>query len=274
MGLCEENELRRNFLAAIPFPLVWARISQCGIQSGSWERRLSAGTAGRPLFSGAARMAALRGGSRLAKATELLLAAGVLIGALTTVVFADEEELHKIGGRVIDHLKRPVSGANVRLYDEEGDVLKADRSESDGSFDLSHKPSGNKCLLEVIPREDSGLASALIEGVPGDKDRSFVVELHQGFSVSGRIEHAGKGLKGIVVKVSPALSHTEHTDVHGGGFAVTGRDGRFHMTLTPGNKHLEIYNEKYGDLSRRFESSFTVTAALSLPDVMLPASAQ
>ncbi len=46
--------------------------------------------------------------------------------------------------------------------------------------------------------------------------------------------------------------------------------GRFHMTLTPGHKHLQILNEKYGDLSRNIESSFTVTAALSLPDVALP----
>lgn len=161
-----------------------------------------------------------------------------------------------------------MAGVGVRLFDERGDLLKSDRSEHDGSFELLHRPAKH-CALEVIPDEETGLAMALIDNVPGDRDRNFIVELHPGVQVSGRVEFEGKGLKGLHVKVLPFREAGGHTDVHGGGFAVSGKDGKFHLNLTPGPKIVHIYNERYADVVAETTAEITVPEQAAPPDVVL-----
>ncbi|HEY9778470.1 MAG TPA: carboxypeptidase-like regulatory domain-containing protein [Planktothrix sp.] len=178
--------------------------------------------------------------------------------------FADDDLT--IGGRISDHAKEPVAGAQVRLLDQDGSVIKSTNCFSDGSFSISHKACG-KCSLEIVPDEKTGLATALIENVAGDKNRDFVVELHQGFQVAGRVSADGKGLRGLTVKVTAVESENQH--VHGGGYAKTSKDGRFHMTLTPGVKQLIVLNQRYPDMAADQSIQFTVTADVELPDIVL-----
>jgi len=201
-----------------------------------------------------------------------LLVLGSLM-LLTAGAARAHEQLPTVGGRITNATKKPCANVEVRVLDENGDLLKSDNSDSEGKFSCEHKVC-HKCMLEIVPADKTGLATALIENVVGDKNRSFIIELHHGFVVSGRVTAEGKGLKGVVVKVSPVESEPAGHDVHGGGFATTGRDGRFHMTLTPGEKKLQIYNTKYDDLEKRVTQHFTVTSELSLDDVVLPAAKQ
>jgi hypothetical protein len=183
------------------------------------------------------------------------------------------DELPTVAGRITNATKKPCADVEVRVLDEYGNILKSDNSDDEGQFSCEHKVC-HKCMLEIIPGEKTGLATALIENVAGDKSRSFMIELHHGFVVSGRITAEGKGLKGIIVKVSPVESESTGHDIHGGGFAITGRDGRFHMTLTPGEKKLHVYNTKYDDLAKGMTHRFTVTSEVSLSDVVLSAAAK
>ena len=175
-----------------------------------------------------------------------------------------------IGGRVFDHAHKPITGCSVKVLDEQGDLLRIDKTGNDGSFSIEHK-SCSKCMLQIVPSEDSGLATALLDNVPGDKNRNFIVELHHGFEISGRIEHSGKGLKGLIVKAVP-IQVGARGDIHGGGFAITGKDGHFMMTLTPGMKRVSITNSKYDDLVRHHEFEVNVEAPTSLAEISLPKS--
>jgi hypothetical protein len=199
-----------------------------------------------------------------------LVATCIAIGSMTAsalVCLAEGEADITIAGRISDHAKHPVSDAQVRLLDEQGNLIKMASCYSDGSFSLVHKSCG-KCALEVIPDERTGLATALIDNVSGDKNRNFVVELHRGFSVSGRVTSEGKALKGLGVKVSAVDAGDEH--VQGGGFAKTAREGRFRITLTPGAKQLVVLNQRYPDMAANLSIQFTVTADTELPDIVLP----
>jgi len=197
-----------------------------------------------------------------------IIAAGVLLFCVTGAT-ADREPLPKVSGRITNEAKRPCANVEVRLFDENGELLKSTDSDGEGQFVCEHR-NCHKCMLEIIPGDKTGLATALLDNIAGDKNHSFLVELHHGFVVSGRVISEGKGLKGIVVKVSPSdTGASGHADVHGGGFATTGRDGRFHMTLTPGAKQLHIYNTKYDELTRQHRQHFTVTGELVLEDIVL-----
>jgi hypothetical protein len=179
-----------------------------------------------------------------------------------------EREMLTIGGRIVDSMHKAVNGVEVRLFDESGNSIKTDRSSAAGSFALEHKACG-KCMLEVIPDEKSGLATALFDSVPGDKDRKFIVELHHGFTISGRVMNEGKPLKGIVVKALPADLEDVHAHIHGGGFAITNRDGQFHMTLTPGHKKLRMFNDRYNGVIAEHETEIAVEAPAALPDIIM-----
>jgi hypothetical protein len=176
--------------------------------------------------------------------------------------FAEGDADATIGGRITNPAKRPVANAEVRILDEHGDILKSGNCDGDGTFSITHR-SCEKCSLVVIPDERTGLATALIDDVAGDESRNFMITLHRGFSVSGRVTFEGKGLKGVPVKVSPVEAAQEH--VHGGGFAKTGRDGRFRMTLTPGKKMLLVLSDRYAGHG----VEFTVTSDMELPDFVI-----
>lgn len=182
-----------------------------------------------------------------------------------------DDDMKVVAGRVTDPSHQPFDGAEVKLLDEHGAVLKEVSTDSSGSFLLPHKPC-RTCVLEVTPPRKTGLASALIEDVPGDTNRNFVIALHKGFAVTGRVTHDGKGLKGICVKVVPRMDPRKPTNVHDGGMAYTGRDGRFRLILTPGRKHFEVVNDRYTELIGHYEHDATITGEHNIADWNLSAA--
>jgi hypothetical protein len=180
---------------------------------------------------------------------------------------ADEEHIFEVGGRVLDEFHKPLNGAQVRLLDHKGNIIDSVSSGQNGVFALKHKEC-DECTLSVLPGDKSPLASALIEDIPGNIDRKFLVTLQRGFKVSGRITGGGKGLKGLVVKVTASGKDPGH--VHTGGEAKTSRGGTFEITLTPGPKHLVVLNEKYPTLTEFYETELLVNADREIGEIQLP----
>jgi hypothetical protein len=163
-----------------------------------------------------------------------------------------------ISGRVVDQGQKPVGGVTVLLWEKDGDLTMEKKSNGAGEFSFEHKPCGDLCL-EVTPEHHMKMASALIENLPGGETRKMIVELKKGFLVTGRATHDGKGLKGLIVRVTPVGNIDKRTKVHGGGAAETGRGGAFDLILTGGQKKLAIFNDKYPEYARHTEKIFTVT---------------
>lgn len=196
-----------------------------------------------------------------------LLLAPILISLLPSAL-ADVQ--WEIGGHVHDFDRRPVVGAQVRLLDEHGETLITDNTDESGSFSLKHKLC-ERCDLEVIPAEKSSLSSALLENIPGNANRTFLLTLKKGFRITGRVISQKHGLKGIEVRITGAPeSASADRHAHVGGIALTTHDGEWKMTLTPGAKMLTIINNKYTNLVSRYEREFTVTADAHLPEIDLP----
>jgi hypothetical protein len=183
----------------------------------------------------------------------------------------DPPPMAAISGHVTDFNRRPVAAAQARILDEKGEVLQSVETDAKGSFQLKHKYCVS-CNLEVVPDGKTGLASALVENIPGNVTRTFLLCLQQGFRVVGRVVSEERGLKGLEVRVIAQESDEDARRVHAGGFAKTSRDGTFQMTLTPGAKKLSVFNTKYTDLVSKYEQEFIVTADDKLPDIKLPSA--
>jgi hypothetical protein len=175
-----------------------------------------------------------------------------------------------ISGQVRDHKNRPIGSVKVDLWTRDGNFSLSEKTDKNGKFSLAH-PSCNQCFLEVQAPRKLGLASALVEDIPGDEARSIIVSLRKGFPVSGRVVASGKGLKGIVVKVySRDHEHDVKARVYGGGATVTGRGGDFEMLLTPGDKKLILLNKRYKKLAKSTSIEFKVIVDTNLEDIELP----
>ncbi len=176
-----------------------------------------------------------------------------------------------ISGRITDPSSFPVAGAKVVVFDDEATWSQADISDGDGKFSIKHLPC-ETCFVEITPRKKGELAAALIEEVSGKVNRRFLVQLHHGFSVHGCVVRpGGKPLKDIVVKISSAdTSEDSSAKIHGGGAAVTAKDGNYQLCLTPGQKRLTIINEKYPDLVKHLVQKFQVTSDGALENIVLP----
>ncbi len=199
-----------------------------------------------------------------------IVISALLLIAIPASTLADEQvPMAAITGRIIDFSRHPVSGVQVRLSDEKGASLQNGQSDRSGSFELKHKIC-QTCTLEIIPDAKSGLASALVENIPGGVERHFLLTLQKGFLIRGRIVNQGHGLKGLEVKVSAADSAQDGHHVDAGGSARSSHDGWFEMTLTPGRKKLSIVNTRYANLVNHYEQDFTVTADEELPVISLP----
>lgn len=188
---------------------------------------------------------------------------------------------YAISGRVLDPAGKPAANLPVVLHDNEELSLKGKTSE-DGEFEIGHE-SASSLTLEVQPPIRSGFASVRVENLPGRENRKVIVRLRPGFTVSGRVEHGGKGVKGVTVTVSAASrarstnesgqSDSHNDKNHGGGAAITGRDGTFVLNLTAGPKKLTILtNTKEGkrsEMRRRLEREFVVEESMDLGDFSL-----
>jgi hypothetical protein len=196
-----------------------------------------------------------------------LLVIFVIFSFASATFASDDEVLMELGGRVLDSHHNPVSSAQVKLFNERHELLLSMPVASDGTFSMKHRPCV-VCTLQVVPDDKSSLASALIEKIPGDANRRFLVTLQSGFRVKGRVTGGGKGLKGLLVKVVAAGNDQKH--VHSGGEARTARDGTFEMTLTPGQKLLTVENERYANFVASYEYKLEVTADQEVTEIQLP----
>lgn len=178
---------------------------------------------------------------------------------------------HIISGRITDPSSSPVTGAKVVVFDDEATWSVSDTSDGDGKFSIRHEPC-ESCFVEITPRKKGELADALIEEVNGKTNRRFLIQLHHGFSVRGCVvSEGGKPLKDIVVKISSADKNEDSSEkIHGGGAAVTAKDGNYQLCLTPGHKRLTIINEKYPMLVKHLVQKFQVTSDGALENIVLP----
>lgn len=176
-----------------------------------------------------------------------------------------------ISGRITDPSSNPVVGAKVVVFDDEATWSVSDISDKNGKFSIAHEPC-TSCFVEITPRKKGELAAALIEEVNGKANRRFLIQLHHGFSVRGSVvAEDGKPLKDIVVKISSADANEDSSaKIHGGGAAVTAKDGNYQLCLTPGHKKLTIINEKYPALVKHLVQKFQVTSDGALENIVLP----
>ncbi|HEY9785126.1 MAG TPA: carboxypeptidase regulatory-like domain-containing protein [Candidatus Obscuribacterales bacterium] len=175
----------------------------------------------------------------------------------------------EIRGRVTDQQQKPIAGVPVSAWDQDGEWSISTKTDENGRFSLNHK-NCDKVFVEVAPPLKSSLASALFEGLPGDKTRQIIVHLRKGFAVRGKVvRENGQGIKGVVVKIS-SLQQAGSGNAHDGGAIVTASDGSFKLILTPGAKMMQIINSRYPDLKERVEQRFQVTFDGSLDPVIIP----
>jgi hypothetical protein len=128
-------------------------------------------------------------------------------------------------------------------------------------------------LSGSVAAHQKRLASAIVEDISGDENRSVLVSLKPGHLVSGRVVDAsGTGLKDVLIKVFAEEHKTEHSArVHGGGAVNTGSGGEFEMILTPGRKHIIVLNKRYGEVGERFDAKVNIKEDMRIADIQLPA---
>ncbi len=178
---------------------------------------------------------------------------------------------HNVHGTVLDEANEPVRWVQVQLWSKDGSISESTETDRKGEFEIVHAPNATQCFLEVIAPSKLGLASAIVEGIPGNETRNVIVTLKKGFLVSGRVVGNDKGLKGIIVKaISADLNKNEKARIHGGGAVVTDRGGKFEMVLTPGRKKLVLLNKQYSEFSDHAEIDVTVSADTDIGNIEVP----
>jgi uncharacterized GH25 family protein len=192
--------------------------------------------------------------------------------ALTSVSLspAYAEAVMMLKGRVLNPEHHPVAGAKIFVHDEETGADARGDSDRKGHFSIKHSEC-NYFSFDVVPPANSGLSRAHFQHVSGEAGKHFIVQLHRGFVVSGRVVANGAPVKGIRVKITanePNMTTAEA--VHGGGHATTGKNGEFMLTITPGQKIIEVLNDKYADLAKTIKQQVSVSGDTQLPEIVLP----
>lgn len=164
-----------------------------------------------------------------------------------------------LSGRIVDAQGQPHPGMPLYVWEPDGDFAQETRSDRNGEFEVPHDEV-RPLTLEVNPPLNSGLAQALMVNLPGTENRKVVVTLKPGNLVSGRVMHAGKPLKGIILRVNshgPSESAAHHS-IHAGGATISKNDGTFSMILIDGVKKMYMVNDQYQGLPKSKEHVFTV----------------
>lgn len=169
----------------------------------------------------------------------------------------------------MDKHGKPVNGAKIVVHDEDHDEYHSGKSNVKGEFEVEHMPCKNMAF-DVLPPEKLALSPAHYGHVTGELSKHFIVQLHQGFRVTGRILSGGQGLKGIDIKFNAHESAGHSDTIHGGGYTTTKGDGSFSLLLTPGKKVMEIRNDRYAKLSPIYQHEVTITGETTLPEMSLP----
>ena len=197
----------------------------------------------------------------------ILLPLLICASAFNPSLGADEPQ-PVISGKVSTSGKKPFEGVQVLLLDQSGSQLASGVTNGRGDFSFKHALC-RRCTLEIIPAQDTHYACALIENIPGDASRNFLLSLQRGFTISGKVVAENRGLKGLAIKVVSLDSSADGKKVHDGGIARTARNGMFSMILTPGHKKLEVLNDRYKEFVRTFEVNVDVTADAQIADIVL-----
>lgn len=202
----------------------------------------------------------------------VLMILSAFTGPVATVLAADHYGEKTVSVQVTDAKGKPMRGILVELWTKDGDVALKERTNGKGRIEFRHMPS-EKCCLEVLPPIKKRLASAIVEDISGDENRSVLVSLKPGHLVTGRVVDAsGRGLKDVLIKVFAEEHKTEHSArVHGGGAVNTGGGGEFEMILTPGRKHVIVLNKRYEDVGERFDAKVNIKDDMRISDIKLPA---
>lgn len=181
-----------------------------------------------------------------------------------------EEEARQLKGKVVDADGHPVGGAKIVLRIEDTQEEVNGRSNGKGNFAIEH-PQCRTLSFDVYPPAKSELTSAHYARVSGDLSKHFIVQLHKGFRVTGKVLAEGQGVKGLEIKVI-GNEPGSHATVHGGGVTHTKGNGEYLFILTPGKKIFQIKNEVYSNLAPVYQHEFTITGDTTLPDMNLPLS--
>jgi hypothetical protein len=178
-----------------------------------------------------------------------------------------EEKEPVLSGRVTDAANQPLKNAQVLLTIPNSTFRAAQMTKADGNFALPHEPA-TLCHLEVLPPKDSGLASALLDHIPGEATRRVVIQLKPGLSIKGKLTGDGKGLKGLKILIEPVQEKDK--SVHANGWAKTGNNGEFEVTVIPGMKRFTVTNTRYEEFVASYHTDLKITESGAIPDIALP----
>jgi hypothetical protein len=176
-------------------------------------------------------------------------------------------------GRVTNEKSQPLASIQVKLQGADPAFLKNAVTDKDGSFVLTHEPC-EKLKLQILPARKSGLAAAVFQHLSGRSTQRLVVQLHPGLAVTGQVVgNQHKGLAGLILNFSDSdKTPLGGSAVHGGGACVSGHDGLYALTITPGIKRLAIVNHRYPEYIKLFETQIEIDKAGNLPEINLPPS--
>jgi hypothetical protein len=192
----------------------------------------------------------------------------IALFALPQTCTAEEQMMLK--GKVLSPEHHPVAGAKIFIHDEENGAEIKGSSDGKGKFSIKHAAC-SFFSFDVIPPSNASLSRAHFQHVSGEAGKHFIVQLHKGFAVTGRVVAGGVGIKGLLVKAAPNDTSMSNVEVvHGGGATRTGRNGEFQLVLTPGQKIIEISNDRYSDLATAARHPVAISGDTRVPDINLP----
>jgi hypothetical protein len=199
--------------------------------------------------------------------------AAVLLALACTALIAKSEDIPvdetaDFRGKVTDASNKPMGHVKVTLTDKVTGESKSTSTNGNGQFWVSTQ-SQHPLSMQFTPPNKSGLASAFFESLPAREDRQLIVHLSKGFPVEGRLTFAGGPLKGLRVRILADNPIDDHERIYGGGETITGANGSFRLSLTPGHKQMFVSNDRYSNVTREIKRKLTVTNDLKLGDIDL-----
>lgn len=180
---------------------------------------------------------------------------------------ADEPPDVPISGRITDHNGRPVKGALVVLTDRETGQRLQTKSDAEGHFKLLHERTDFE-TLQVIGPPKSGLAQAFLTDIPAEESRHVLLRLLPGVEVTGKVVGHGRPLKDVPVK----LIGKNNDAMHHSAEARTNGKGEFKVTITPGEKVIEVADVRDESLVATYREKRAVTARGALPTIVVPSN--
>lgn len=179
------------------------------------------------------------------------------------------EEQSFLKGRIFDQQNNPVSKAKIIIEDDRNLEKYSGLSDGEGYFKVKYDACDSLSFC-VVPPPKSSLCRAEFRHVNGETAKHFIVRLHRGFKVSGRITYKGSGLKDLDIDFYGSEKDSVTDNVHGGGHTTTHTNGEFALLLTPGKKTIQITNNVYSNVPASFKQSYVITRDCRLAEIAIP----